>query len=49
MDEKKSTIIDILQAMPIVDKTWRNVTTSTIVNGFRSYGFVCTLKLKKTH
>jgi len=40
MDDEKSTSIDILQAMRIVDKTWRNVTTTTIVNCFRSCGFV---------
>lgn len=40
MDEEKTIVIDILQAMRIVDKTWRNVTTSTIVNCFRSCGFV---------
>lgn len=40
MDDEKSTVIDILQAMRIVDKTWRNVTTTTIVNCFRSCGFV---------
>jgi uncharacterized protein YfbU (UPF0304 family) len=31
MDDKKSTVIDILQAKRIVDKTWRNVTMTTIV------------------
>ncbi|XP_025197064.1 tigger transposable element-derived protein 6-like [Melanaphis sacchari] len=45
MDDEKSTVIDILQAMRIVDRTWRNVTTSTIVNCFRSCGFV--LKIEK--
>jgi hypothetical protein len=40
MDDEKSTVIDIIQAMRIVDKTWRNVTTTTIVNCFRSCGFV---------
>lgn len=40
MDDEKSTVIEILQAMRIVDKTWRNVTTTTIVNCFRSCGFV---------
>jgi uncharacterized protein YfbU (UPF0304 family) len=40
MDDEKSTAVDILQAMRIVDKIWRNVTTTTIVNCFRSCGFV---------
>ncbi|XP_025407157.1 tigger transposable element-derived protein 6-like, partial [Sipha flava] len=40
MDDEKSTVIDILQAMRIVHKTWRNIATSTIVNCFRTCGFV---------
>jgi hypothetical protein len=40
MVDKKSTVIDILQVMHIVDKMWRNLTKTTIVNCFRSYGFV---------
>jgi uncharacterized protein YfbU (UPF0304 family) len=40
MDDEKSTVIDILQVMRIVDKTWKNVTMTTIVNCFRSCRFV---------
>lgn len=31
--------LDVLQAMRFVDKSWRNVTESTIVNCFRTCGF----------
>lgn len=40
MDDEKSTSTDVLQAMRIVDKAWRNVTTTTIENCFRSCGFL---------
>jgi len=39
MNDKISPKIDVLQALQIIDKLGRNVTT-TIVNCFRSYGFV---------
>lgn len=38
-DNEKSTVIDILYSTHIVDKTWRNITTTT-VNFFKSCGFV---------
>lgn len=39
IDDEKSTSIDILQDMWIVDKTYRNLTTITSVNYFRLYRF----------
>ncbi|XP_050061779.1 tigger transposable element-derived protein 4-like [Aphis gossypii] len=48
MDDEKSTVIDILHAMRIVDKTWRNVATLTIVNCFKRVDLYLNLG-KTTH
>lgn len=39
MEEEKSSTIDLLQAMRIADKTWRNVIAITIKNCYVQCGF----------
>lgn len=40
IDDKKSSKLGVLQALRFIDKPRRNVTTTTIVNCFKSCGFL---------
>ncbi|GBO99621.1 Tigger transposable element-derived protein 6 [Eumeta japonica] len=43
MEEKKNSTIDVLHAMRIADKAWRNITATTIKNCYVHCGFSLSL------